>query len=32
MDIQTSKKLAGVNEFTGYKPVSLENIVILHKH
>tara|TARA_B100000683_G_C12498578_1_gene556932 strand:- start:1501 stop:1713 length:213 start_codon:yes stop_codon:yes gene_type:complete len=26
MDIKTLKKLAGVNEFTGYEPVSLENI------
>ena len=26
MDIDTLKKLAGINEFTGYKPVSLENI------
>ena len=26
MDIETLKKLAGVNEFTGYNPVSLENI------
>ena len=26
MDINTLKKLAGINEFTGYKPVSLEKI------
>ena len=26
MDIETLQKLAGINEFKGYKPVSLENM------
>ena len=26
MDIKTLQKLAGINEFKGYKPVSLENM------
>ncbi len=26
MDIATLKKLAGINEFKGYQPVSLENL------
>tara|TARA_B000000609_G_C23895024_1_gene200366 strand:- start:49 stop:261 length:213 start_codon:yes stop_codon:yes gene_type:complete len=26
MDIKTLQKLAGINEFKGYQPVSLENI------
>jgi hypothetical protein len=26
MDLETLKKLAGINEFKGYQPVSLENL------